>query len=742
VADSAGNSPQTVALTGTGTTPVTLSVSSLYLGYVVAGNTSAAKSVTLTNWENVALGFSSIATTGDFAIASNTCGTGIAAGAKCTVGVTFSPTAVGARTGALTFSDNADNSPQSVSLTGTGDAPVTVSPASLTFAGQPSGTISAAQTVTLTNPLNTSVTVSTPVVTEGFAVVVASNTCRGSVGHGHTCKVGVVFAPTAIGSYAGALTFSFNAFGSPIVVPLSGTGLAPVLVSIAVTPANPAIFLPLGQTTQQFAATGTYSDGSTQNLTNTATWTSSAPGVATISTTGLASAVALGQTTIEAASGGIEGSTTLNVTRFVWTGSLNTARWYQSATLLNNGTDLMAGGYAGIASAELYNPAAGTFTYTTGSLNTGRWGQTATLLNNGTVLMVGGEGALASAELYNPATGTFSYTGSLNTRRSGYPATLLNNGMVLIAGGWGAYGFSLASAELYNPATGTFSYTGSMNTARYNYTATLLNNGMVLMAGGCSDAYCNPIATAELYNPATGTFTYTGSMNTARSGSATLLNNGLVLVAGGAGNNASAELYNPATGTFSYTGSLNTARNAHTATLLNNGMVLIAGGLTYGSIFTANAELYNPATETFSDAGSMNVPRGWAYTATLLNNGMVLVAGGVEINQQTGYWVPLSSAEVYVPDTLTPPDLESIAVTPGTSTLSPGGTQQFIATGTFSDGSTQQLASVTWSSSNPNVAQITNDVTNHGVALAVAAGTVTIAATAGSVSGTARLTVK
>jgi len=313
---------------------------------------------------------------------------------------------------------------------------------------------------------------------------------------------------------------------------------------------------------------------------------------------------------------------------------------------------------------------------------------------------------------------------------------------VLFAGGWGAYGVSLASAELYNPATGTFSYTGSMNTARYNYTATLLNNGMVLMAGGCSDAYCNPIATAELYNPATGTFTYTGSMNTARSGSATLLNNGLVLVAGGAGNNASAELYNPATGTFSYTGSLNTARNAHTATLLNNGMVLIAGGLTYGSIFTANAELYNPATETFSDAGSMNVPRGWAYTATLLNNGMVLVAGGVEINQQTGYWVPLSSAEVYVPDTLTPPDLESIAVTPGTSTLSPGGTQQFIATGTFSDGSTQQLASVTWSSSNPNVAQITNDVTNHGVALAVAAGTVTIAATAGSVSGTARLTVK
>jgi hypothetical protein len=103
MADSASNSPQTVALTGRGTSPVTLDPSSLYLGTVHGGNTSAPKSVTLTNHQNVALGFSSIATTGDFAIASNTCGTGIAAGATCTVGVTFSPTATGTRGGDLTF---------------------------------------------------------------------------------------------------------------------------------------------------------------------------------------------------------------------------------------------------------------------------------------------------------------------------------------------------------------------------------------------------------------------------------------------------------------------------------------------------------------------------------------------------------------------------------------------------------------------------------------------------------------
>ena len=80
-----------------------------------------------------------------------------------------------------------------------------------------------------------------------------------------------------------------------------------------------------------------------------------------------------------------------------------------------------------------------------------------------------------------------------------------------------------------------------------------------------------------------------------------------------------------------------------------------------------------------------------------------------------------ASAELYEPATLTPPDLESIAITPERSTLSPGETQRFIATGTFSDGSTQQLASVTWSSSDPAVAQISNDASNHGVGLAIAA---------------------
>src|SRR5207248_1736995 len=83
-----------------------------------------------------------------------------------------------------------------------------------------------------------------------------------------------------------------------------------VLVSIAVTPANPSI--PKG-TTQQFTATGTYSDGSTVDLTSSAAWVSSNPAVATITAGGLASGAAPGTSQVSASSGGVSGSTTLTV---------------------------------------------------------------------------------------------------------------------------------------------------------------------------------------------------------------------------------------------------------------------------------------------------------------------------------------------------------------------------------------------------------------------------------------------
>jgi hypothetical protein len=342
------------------------------------------------------------------------------------------------------------------------------------------------------------------------------------------------------------------------------------------------------------------------------------------------------------------------------TTGLTIARQYHSATLLTNGKVLIAGGTvctpfcSSLASAELYDPATGTFS-ATGSLGSPRDHHTATLLNNGMVLITGGQAgySLTSAELYDPATGTFTATGKLNVARHQHTATLLGNGMVLIAGGFSRVGRNLptflASAELYNPATKTFTPTGSLNTARDEHTATLLKNGMVLIAGGGNQSP-SYLASAELYDPATGTFAAAGMLAEARYlHSATLLKNGTVLFAGGAephggsGAIASVELFNPETRTFAATGKLNTARYRPAATLLNNGMVLVAGGVDDTDTVTAAAELYDPLTGHFVATGNLNIVRT-AHTMTLLGNGMALAVGGVEESS-------LATAELFSPAT-------------------------------------------------------------------------------------------
>ena len=332
------------------------------------------------------------------------------------------------------------------------------------------------------------------------------------------------------------------------------------------------------------------------------------------------------------------------------TGSLNTPRvdYQNNSTLLPDGTVLIEGGYdfGTLASAELYNPTNGMWTYT-GSMHYARDYQTTTLLNNGRVLVAGGINfptEVSVSEIYDPATHAWAGTNSLNDPRFSHTATLLANGKVLVTGGVGNGGVKLSSAELYDPATNQWSYTGSMTTNRVFHTATLLNNGKVLVAGGQDSDF---LGGAELYDPGQGTWTATGPMNYAReSHTATLLLNGKVLVAGGvgpAGYAAIAEMYDPASGAWSVTGSLNTPRQFHTATLLPNGKVLVVGGQgAYDS-----AELYDPATGTWSPTSSLNVGRDY-HAATLLANGQVLIAAGTDPSLY-----PLASAELYNPAIVT-----------------------------------------------------------------------------------------
>jgi len=311
-----------------------------------------------------------------------------------------------------------------------------------------------------------------------------------------------------------------------------------------------------------------------------------------------------------------------------------------------------------VSSAELYDPAGGTWS-TTGSLGVARYNHTATLLLAGSLLVAGGAATggayLASAQVFDSASGAWSaihrsFAGAC-TRHT---ATLLLTGKVLIAGGYDNQihdpgSRTLASAALYDPATNAWTVTGNLETARYHHTATLLANGKVLVVGSETPANAN---LAELYDPATGSWTATGSLATPRYGhTAIRLPSGKVLVTGGinsaTGPQTAAELFDPATGTWSATGSLDKGRSDHTATLLPSGKVLVAGGRgSIGAPLAANTEIYDPATGLWSITPGTLITRRYSHTATLLPSGKVLAAGG-----QVSYNEFPPNAELFDPAT-------------------------------------------------------------------------------------------
>ncbi|HVA83655.1 MAG TPA: kelch repeat-containing protein [Candidatus Binataceae bacterium] len=312
--------------------------------------------------------------------------------------------------------------------------------------------------------------------------------------------------------------------------------------------------------------------------------------------------------------------------------TMNTARFDATATLLGNGKVLIAGG-VGISgtldTVELYDSTNNTFASASSlpSMNMARFGATATLLNNGRVLMAGGfvdlYTALGTIEMYDPAASTFAPAASLPTMglnlRGAPTATLLSNGNLLIAGGFeGLFGFGIpevnSSTDLYQPATNSFAASSPlMLEDRYMAAATLLPTGNVLIAGGLTACthFTESTQSVDLYDATNSTFLPASSlptMNTSRSSAtATLLPNGKVLIAGGSSSScgpanasptilASVELYYPTTNSFSpaaLTPTMNNARSEATATLLPNGKTLIAGGLGVSGPLDS-VELYSP----------------------------------------------------------------------------------------------------------------------------------------------------
>jgi hypothetical protein len=240
ITDNASGSPQAARLSRTGTPAVSLSPTSLAFGSQPVRTTSTVHTVTLSNTGNAALRITSLAvrgTNGSNFGQTNTCGSSVAAGANCTISVTFTPAASGSRTASLSITENASAwgwaSLQTVSLSGTGTlsaatgtAPVDgLSPTSLAFGNQSVGTTSTAQTVTLSNTGNAALSITSLALTGTNASDFAqTNTCGSSVAASANCTISVRFTPSASGSRTASVSITDNASGSLQRVSLSGTG--------------------------------------------------------------------------------------------------------------------------------------------------------------------------------------------------------------------------------------------------------------------------------------------------------------------------------------------------------------------------------------------------------------------------------------------------------------------------------------------------------------------------------------
>ena len=211
-------------LTVTSSTAAAFSPTSLSFGNEPLNTTSAAKAVTLKNIGPATLYLGNIGITlgTNFAISANTCGATLAVNKTCKVSVTFTPTQLGAATDTLTFTDNAAGSPQAVSLSGTGEAQATLTPASYTFKETRVGSISAAYKFTLKNNLPTTVTGISYSTTGPFAV--SSTTCATTLDKNASCTIDVRFSPTQTGGTTGTLSVTDSTNNSPQTASLSGTG--------------------------------------------------------------------------------------------------------------------------------------------------------------------------------------------------------------------------------------------------------------------------------------------------------------------------------------------------------------------------------------------------------------------------------------------------------------------------------------------------------------------------------------
>ena len=231
-------SPKTVPLSGTGLPPSSVSFSPASLNFPAQqqGTTSAIETINVTNSAGSTATLGTPAATSGYAVASTTCGSSLAVGSSCVLGITFTPTAPNASTGTLTLPVNSGTI--TAGLTGTGTAPGTLAfnPSSLSFGKVAETTTSVAMSVQVTNNGGSPAQIASVSVPAPFAL--AGNNCSVApqpLAVNASCTLQVTFTPPDTNTYSSFVTLNGNFSPSPAQIAVSGQGAAPPAATISPT---------------------------------------------------------------------------------------------------------------------------------------------------------------------------------------------------------------------------------------------------------------------------------------------------------------------------------------------------------------------------------------------------------------------------------------------------------------------------------------------------------------------------
>jgi trimeric autotransporter adhesin len=525
---------------------------------------------------------------------------------------------------------------------------------------------------------------------------------------------------------------------------LTVSGAAVNLSSIVISPA--ASSMPVN-TSQQFTATGNYNDGSSADITALVTWSSSSTATATVSATGVVTAVAAGSTNISASLGGISQSTSLTV----------------AAPSITSIAVTPVGLTLGIGINQQF---VATATYSDGSssdLSSGvTWSSSSTsvaTINNSGLATT----AAAGQTTITATVGALSDTSTLTVVAAHLTSISVTPGTPSIAAGtnqqFTAIGsFDDGSTQLLQPVSWSTS-SSSVATVDVNGLATGVGTGAATItatSGSVSGTASLTVTAATLV-----------SINVTPAGSSMAVGTTKQFTATGTFSDSSTEditaavvwtSSNPAAATINAQGLVSSVATGSTTITAGFGSITGSAGLTVSTAHLVSITItpVNPriskgtlikftATGTFSDASVATNLSGVSWRSSKPNIASIRSSGIAHGKKGGTATISATASGITGTTTLTvgTGTLVSIAITPAAATATAGGTQQFIATGTFSDASTQDITLNThWSSSSSSVATIANAPSVAGLANCIAAGTSNIGANSGGVTSSTLLTVQ